>query len=125
MHERPLSPHLQVYRWTLTMAMSILHRATGVALAVGTLLVAWMLIAAASGEEAFRCFSDFASSGLGLFMLFGWTVSLFYHAFNGVRHMAWDMGMGFEIKTANASGLVVLAATAVATAIVWWGVFFQ
>lgn len=125
MRDRPLSPHLQVYRWTLTMAMSILHRATGVALAVGTLMVAWMLLAAASGPEAFDCFLKFSGSPLGLFMLFGWTVSLFYHMANGVRHLAWDMGYGYEIKTANTSGYAVLIVTALMTAAVWCPIFFK
>lgn len=125
MRDRPLSPHLMIYRWTLTMAMSILHRATGVALSVGTLMLAWMLIAAASGEEAFIQFQNFATGCLGQLLLFGWTVALFYHAFNGIRHMAWDVGLGFEIKTAKISGLVVLAATAAMTAIVWCSILFK
>lgn len=119
MPERPLSPHLQIYRWTLTMAMSILHRATGVALAVGTLMVIWMLLAAASGEAAFAQFQSFNSSLIGQFMLFGWTVSLFYHMGNGVRHLFWDFGVGFEIPTAYRSGYAVLAFTALLTGIVW------
>ena len=124
MADRPLSPHLQIYRWRLTMAMSILHRATGIALAVGTLMVIWMLLAAATGESAFTQFQNFAASPLGLFMLFGWTVSLFYHMFNGVRHLFWDIGLGFEIKSAFRSGYAVLIATALCTALVWWNVFF-
>ena len=123
MRERPLSPHLQIYRWTLTMTMSILHRATGVALAVGTLMLLWMLAAAALGEEAFNVFTGFAGSCIGQIMLFGWTVAMFYHSFNGIRHMCWDVGLGFEIKTAKMSGIVVLAATAIMTAIVWCGVY--
>ncbi|MGZ9109080.1 MAG: succinate dehydrogenase, cytochrome b556 subunit [Micavibrio sp.] len=119
MPERPLSPHLQIYRWTLTMAMSILHRATGVALAVGTLMVIWMLLAAASGEAAFAQFQSFNASLLGQLMLFGWTVSLFYHMGNGVRHLFWDIGKGYEIPTAYRSGYAVLAFTALLTGIIW------
>lgn len=122
MRERPLSPHLMIYRWTITMAMSILHRATGVALAVGTLMLVWMLAAAALGEESFNQFQNFSTSCIGQVMLFGWTAALFYHAFNGIRHLCWDMGLGFEIKTAKASGVVVLLATAIATMAVWWSV---
>lgn len=122
MRERPLSPHLMIYRWTVTMAMSILHRATGIALAAGTLMLAWMLAAAALGESAFTQFTGFAGSGLGQVLLFGWSAALFYHALNGIRHMVWDVGFGFEIKTATASGVVVLVATAIMTAIVWCGV---
>ncbi len=124
MSERPLSPHLQVYRWKLTMTMSILHRMTGVALVVGLLMVVWMLLAAATGEAAFTCFRNFSAGPLGQIMLFGWSVSLFYHLCNGVRHLFWDMGLGYEIKTAFASGYVVLALTAALTALVWWSIIF-
>jgi len=119
MPERPLSPHLQIYRWTLTMAMSILHRATGVALALGTLMVIWMLLAAASGEAAFALFQSFNASLLGQVMLFGWTVSLFYPMGNGMRHVFWDIGKGYEIPTAYRSGYAVLAFTALLTGIIW------
>lgn len=124
MTERPLSPHLQIYRWTLTMAMSILHRATGMALAVGLLMVVWMLLAAASGEEAFSAFQSFNASLLGQLMLFGWTVSLFYHMGNGIRHLVWDMGKGYELPNAYRSGYAVLLFTAAMTAIVWCPVVF-
>lgn len=124
MTERPLSPHLQIYRWTLTMAMSILHRATGMALAVGLLMVVWMLLAAASGEEAFSVFQSFNASLLGQLMLFGWTVSLFYHMGNGIRHLVWDMGKGYELPNAYRSGYAVLLFTAAMTAIVWCPVVF-
>lgn len=124
MTDRPLSPHLQIYRWRLNMLLSILHRATGIALAVGTLMVIWMLIAAATGEAAFNLFRDFAVSPLGLFMLFGWTASLFYHLFNGIRHVVWDFGYGFEIKNAFRNGRIVIIATVICTALAWWNVFF-
>lgn len=122
MPNRPLSPHLQIYRWTLTMTMSILHRATGIALAIGTLMVIWMLVAAATGEESWNQFHEFSTSPLGALMLFGWTIALFYHMFNGVRHLFWDMGKGYEIKTANTSGVIVLLATALVTAVVWFSI---
>ena len=122
MADRPLSPHLQIYRWALTMALSILHRATGIALAVGTIVVVWMLLAAATGEGAFNQFADYAATPLGQFMLFGWTASLMYHSFNGIRHLFWDAGLGYEIKTAKYSGIAVLAATALSTAAIWCAV---
>lgn len=122
---RPLSPHLQIYRWRLTMAMSILHRAGGVALAVGTLAVIWMLLAAASGPEAFAQFVACITSLPGKVLLFGWSAALFYHMCNGVRHLFWDIGKGYEIKMAFGSGYAVLIAAAVLTALVWcpamWG----
>jgi succinate dehydrogenase / fumarate reductase cytochrome b subunit len=124
MSERPLSPHLQIYRWRLTMALSILHRATGVALAVGTLVVVWMLLAAATGEAAFTQFVTCVSSLPGQVMLFGWTVALFYHMLNGVRHFVWDTGRGYELKTAFASGYIVLILTALLTGAVWCNIIF-
>jgi succinate dehydrogenase / fumarate reductase cytochrome b subunit len=113
--ERPLSPHLQIYKWQLTMAMSILHRGTGLALAGGTIFLVWWLVAAASGDQAFAAADWFFGSWLGLIFLFGWCFSFFYHLCNGIRHLAWDAGYGFEIPTAYASGYVVIAATIVLT----------
>lgn len=120
--ERPLSPHLQIYRWQLTSVMSILHRMTGVALAIGTLLLVYWLIAAAAGPGAFATAQDFIGSILGRTLLFGWTVALFYHLCNGIRHLFWDAGFGFELKNAYASGWCVVAASAALTLIAWiWG----
>jgi succinate dehydrogenase / fumarate reductase, cytochrome b subunit len=113
--ERPLSPHLQIYKWQLTMAMSILHRGTGLALAAGTIFLVWWLVAAASSDRAFAAADWFFGSLLGLVFLFGWCFSFFYHLCNGIRHLAWDAGYGFEIPTAYASGYVVIAATIVLT----------
>lgn len=117
--ERPLSPHLQVYRWQLTSVMSILHRLTGVALAVGTLLLVYWLIAAAVGPGAFATAQEFIGSILGRTLLFGWTVALFYHLCNGIRHLFWDAGRGFELRTAYASGWAVVIVTAVLSVIAW------
>jgi len=118
-HERPLSPHLQVYRWQLTSVMSILHRMTGVALAVGTLLLVYWLIATAAGPSAFATAQDFLGSILGRVLLFGWTVALFYHLCNGIRHLFWDAGRGFELRSAYASGWAVVIVTAVLSVIAW------
>jgi len=117
--QRPLSPHLQVYRWQLTMAMSILHRITGVALAVGTLLLVWWLLAAASGPDAYEAARACIGSWFGRLLLFGWSYALFYHLFNGIRHLGWDLGLGFEIKTAYATGWTVVAASIVVTIVAW------
>ena len=117
--DRPLSPHLQVYRFQWTMALSILHRITGVALAVGTLLLVWWLVAAASGPEAFATVQGFISSILGRLLLFGWTLALFYHLCNGIRHLFWDAGYGFELDVAYRSGLAVLGASVALTLISW------
>ena len=95
---RPLSPHLGIYRWQLTMTLSILHRATGVALAVGTILVCALLIGLASGPDSFNAVRGFCASPLGIFLMIGWTWSLFFHLCNGIRHLMWDIGWGFEIR---------------------------
>jgi succinate dehydrogenase / fumarate reductase cytochrome b subunit len=116
---RPLSPHLQVYRWQWTMTLSILHRITGVALGVGSLLLVYWLTAAATGSEAYARAQAFVGSWFGLLLLFGFSVALFYHLSNGIRHLFWDAGRGFELKTAYASALAVLVATAVLTGFAW------
>ncbi len=116
---RPLSPHLQVYKPQLTSVMSILHRMTGAALAVGALIMVWWLAAAALGEGAYQGFANFAGSPLGLFMLFGWTFCFYYHLFNGIRHLIWDMVFLFKIENAYRAGYVVLALTAFATIATW------
>jgi succinate dehydrogenase / fumarate reductase cytochrome b subunit len=119
LQERPLSPHLQVYRWQLTSVMSILHRTTGVALAVGTLLLVYWLIAAAAGPNAFATAQGFMGSILGRILLFGWTVALFYHLCNGIRHLFWDAGLGFELNSAYASGWAVVIATVLLSLAAW------
>ena len=116
---RPLSPHLQVYRWPITMAASILNRMTGVSLSVGSLLLVWWLVAAAAGPEAFAQVQGFVGSWIGLVMLLGWTASLFYHLYGGMRHLVWDAGYGFEPRTLNPMTWVVLGLTAASTALVW------
>jgi succinate dehydrogenase / fumarate reductase, cytochrome b subunit len=92
---RPLSPHLQIYRPMLTMMMSIVHRITGFGLYVGTLLLAWLLLAAASGPNAYAKFEWFAGSWIGRLILFGYTWALIHHLLGGVRHLIWDTGRGF------------------------------
>jgi len=116
---RPLSPHLQIYRPQITSVLSILHRITGVALAVGTLLLVWWLIAAASGRDAFAAADGFIASWLGRLLLLGWTFALFFHLCNGIRHLAWDTGRGFELKTVTLTGWLVVAAAAALTLVAW------
>ena len=116
---RPLSPHLQVYRWQITMTMSILHRVTGVGLGIGTLLIAWWLIAAATGPEAFDTAQAFIGSWFGRLILFGFSGALFYHLCNGIRHLAWDAGYGFSLPVMTRSGIAVLIAAAVLTVLAW------
>ena len=116
---RPLSPHLQVYRWPLSMALSIAHRVTGVGLAVGTLLLTWWLVAGAGSDGAFSAVQSFLGSFIGVVLLFLWTVALLFHFFAGIRHLVWDAGYGYDAPMYNKSGWAVLIATGVCTVLVW------
>ncbi|MEM7169922.1 MAG: succinate dehydrogenase, cytochrome b556 subunit [Pseudomonadota bacterium] len=117
--QRPLSPHLQVYRPQLTSVLSILHRMTGVALAVGTLLLVYWLAATAAGEEDYATAQSFIGSIIGRLLLFGWSWALFYHLCNGIRHLVWDAGYGFELPEVYRSGWIVVGASAGLTLIAW------
>ncbi|UYN95136.1 MAG: succinate dehydrogenase, cytochrome b556 subunit [Enhydrobacter sp.] len=116
---RPLSPHLQVYRPQLTSMLSILHRATGVALSVGVLYLATWVMYAASNPQAYALFQDFNGSIVGRVFLGGWLFCLFYHLCNGIRHLFWDAGYGFDLKDTYRSGWIVVAVSAVATLLSW------
>ena len=116
---RPLSPHLQIYRPQLTSVLSILHRLTGIALAAGTLLLVWWLVAVAAGPEAFETVQGFIGSWFGRALLLGWSYALFYHLVNGIRHLAWDAGWGFELKTVYLTGWTVIWASVALTLLAW------
>jgi len=116
---RPLSPHLQVYRWQLTSVLSILHRFSGVALTAGMILLVWWLAAAAGGPESFASVQRFLGSWVGLVLLFGWSVALFYHLCNGLRHLWWDTGRGLDLRSVYVSGWTVLGGTAALTLLAW------
>ena len=118
--ERPISPHLQVYKPQITSVLSIFHRITGVALAFGLiLLVAW-IFTLSLGEEYFEYFSLFIKSWFGLLILFGFTLALNYHFCNGIRHLFWDAGYGYEIETVHKSGLAVLFVSFSLTTLIWY-----
>lgn len=117
--KRPLSPHLQVYRWQWTMALSILHRGTGMFLTLGALYLVCWLLAIASGPEAYDAVTGFAGSIIGRLLLLGWTFSLFYHLANGIRHLVWDAGLGLDLKSSYVSALLVVAAAGALTVIAW------
>lgn len=117
--DRPLSPHLQVYRPQITSMLSILHRITGVGLGVGTLLIAWWLIAAATGPEAFETAQAFIGSLFGRLILFGFTWALFYHLCNGIRHLIWDAGYGYDLDSVTKTGWLVVVASVVLTVLAW------
>lgn len=117
--QRPLSPHLQIYKPQMTSGLSILHRMTGVALGIGTLMLVWLLVAAATGEAAYNQFMGFAGSPLGLFMLAGWTFALYYHMCNGIRHLIWDTGRLFNMEAATKAGYLVLLSAFVLSIATW------
>ncbi|HEX7046941.1 MAG TPA: succinate dehydrogenase, cytochrome b556 subunit [Gammaproteobacteria bacterium] len=116
----PLSPHLSVYRWQITMTLSILHRASGIALSVGSIVLAWWLASVAIGGETYEWTAGIITHPVGIAFLFGWSVVFFYHLANGIRHLLWDAGVGFEIPQFYASGWTVLVFVVVATAGTWW-----
>ena len=118
-HPRPLSPHIQIYRWTLTMVLSILHRATGVALYAGTALLAGWLLAAASGEEAYAVVQSISTAWYGRLVLFGYSWALFHHMFGGLRHFIWDTGRGFDLRHVEIIARVTAFVPPVLTIIVW------
>jgi succinate dehydrogenase / fumarate reductase cytochrome b subunit len=118
-HPRPTSPHLQIYKPQLTSATSIFHRVTGVGLAIGTLVLVYWLIAAATGSEAFDTAEAIVGSVIGRILLFLWSLAFFYHLLNGVRHLAWDAGFGFELPAAYRSGYAVIIGSVVLTLLAW------
>ena len=121
--KRPLSPHLQVWKWTLTMTMSILHRTTGIANIVGLVFIVWWLLAAANGPASYATFMVFASSVIGKLMFFGWTFSVYLHMLGGVRHLIMDTGRLLTIENSNKAVLFIWAASVVLTAATWCAIF--
>ena len=117
--ERPLSPHMSIWRWHITMAGSILHRATGVALYVGALILAGWAMALASGPVGYDNYLQLLGSPIGKLVLFGMTVSIFYHLANGVRHLVWDSGEGFTPRTANMTAAAAMTFAVVISLFVW------
>lgn len=116
---RPLSPHLQIYKFSLLMAMSIIHRITGAALYAGTLLLVWWLVAAASGPQAYATFEAVVGSFLGRLVLFGYTWALLHHMAGGLRHLIWDMGAGLGVDQARLIARITIIASAALTVLVW------
>jgi succinate dehydrogenase / fumarate reductase cytochrome b subunit len=114
-----LSPHLSIYRWPITMTLSILHRVSGVALSFGFLLLAVWLVSAASGEAAYERFAALLQTAGGRVVLALLSFAFFFHLANGIRHLIWDSGYGFEIRQANASSWAVIVSTVVLTLLYW------
>lgn len=119
-HDRPLSPHLEIYRWPITMALSILHRITGVALSLGFVVFVVWLFDAASGPDAYAVFISAMDSFIGKLLLIGWSFAFFFHLSNGARHLLWDTGRGLEKDQANLSSWLVIINAVALTAVFWW-----
>ena len=117
MDDRPLSPHLSVYGWRITNTLSIVHRATGLVLTLGAIVLAWWLLAAAGGPQSHEDATAFLASGWMKLPLFAVAFCFFYHLANGIRHLSWDLGYGFERRQTRVSGWVVVAIAAAATVI--------
>ena len=118
-NQNPLSPHLQIYRWHISSLLSITHRIAGVINLLALIFIFFWLIALSLGESNYESFLLIINSFFGKFILIGFTWSMSFHIFSGIRHLAWDMGYGFEIKTANISGIVVILFSLVSTIIFW------
>ena len=119
---RPLSPHVGIYKWQVSNTLSILHRATGIFLSLGSLaLVAWV-VATALGQSSYDAVLSILSSPLGLLVLFGQSFAFFYHLANGIRHLVWDSGYGFDKKVAQKSGWVAFIVSLLVTIVFWLGV---
>ncbi len=117
--DRPLSPHPMIYRWQISNTLSIIHRATGFAMSFGALALIVWLLSIANGYDAYSIASSLFGSILGTLALFGWTFCFFYHLCNGIRHMFWDIGKGFDKQVARQSGLFVVSAAIVLTVGLW------
>ena len=117
--ERPLSPHLQIYKPQLTSMLSVMHRGTGIFLALGTPILVFWLMSIASGVVEYQRLQACLSHWFGLLVLFGWSFALFYHLCNGIRHLFWDVGRGYEIKDLYTSGKIVLLVSVIMTILTW------
>ena len=122
---RPLSPHLQVYKPQLTSILSILHRGTGIVLSIGSIfLVLWILVLTL-GESAYQIYSQLVNNWFGKLVIFGFTFGLFYHLSNGIRHLFWDAGYGYDLKDAYISGFAVIFSSLSLTLITWLIIYFK
>ncbi len=117
--KRPISPHLSVYRWQISNSLSILHRATGVMMSIGGVVLTLWLLGVAAGPDSYLMVVDWLGSPLGLLLLLGWSYCFFFHLSNGVRHLFWDAGYGFDLPRARASGVAVMAISAALTVGFW------
>ena len=118
-NQNPLSPHLQIYRWQISSLISITHRISGVINLIALILIFFWLLVLSLGESNYELFLLVINSFIGKFILIGFSWSMSFHLLSGVRHLAWDLGYGFEIKTANISGIIVIISSLILTIILW------
>ena len=116
---RPMSPHIWSWKWHVTMLTSILHRVTGVGNYLGAFVIVGWLLAVALGPEAYESYAGFLGSPIGLIILFGFTVSICYHLCNGIRHLFWDAGTGYDPAVANTTAVIVIAAGVILAVAIW------
>lgn len=116
---RPLSPHIMNWKWHITMATSIFHRASGIALYIGAFVIVGWLLSITLGESAYNTYAGLLGSPLGLLVLFAFTAAAIYHLANGIRHLFWDAGTGYSLETANLSAILVIAIAAIGSVVIW------
>ena len=117
--KNPLSPHLQIYRWHVSSLLSITHRISGVINLLSLILIFFWLLVLSQGENGYEIFLIIINSFFGKFILIGFTWSMSFHLLSGIRHLVWDLGYGFEVKTANISGAIVIVSSLLLTIIFW------
>ena len=123
--QRPLSPHLQIYKPQITSVLSILHRGTGIALSIGSIILVLWIVTLTLGESTYLMYSNIINNWFGKFIIFGFTFALFYHLSNGIRHLFWDAGYGYELNHAYISGISVIISSLLLTFITWLIVYLR
>ena len=123
--QRPLSPHLQIYKPQITSILSILHRGTGIALSIGSIILVSWIVALTLGEKTYLMYSNLINNWFGKFIIFGFTFALFYHLSNGIRHLFWDAGYGYDLKHAYISGVAVIISSLLLTSMTWLIVYLR
>tara|TARA_B100001778_G_scaffold105422_1_gene86167 strand:- start:15 stop:395 length:381 start_codon:yes stop_codon:yes gene_type:complete len=123
--QRPLSPHLQIYRPEITSVLSIFHRITGITLSVGSILLVLWIFTLSLGKSYYEYYTMFSQSWIGVLIFIGFTLVLNYHLSNGIRHLFWDLGYGYELATVYKSGFAVILSSIILTVIIWIGILFN
>ena len=123
--QRPLSPHLQIYKPQITSILSILHRGTGIVLSIGSIILVLWIVTLTLGESTYLMYSNIINNWFGKFIIFGFTFALFYHLSNGIRHLFWDAGYGYELNHAYISGISVIISSLLLTSMTWLIVYIK